>query len=82
MGPLVWMLYQFQQGNEVDPKVGKGAIKSSLNLLGNASAHFSVERRKAIMKHLKKDLKPMAENEFSEVPNSLVMTLAKGKEYG
>ena len=59
MGPLVWMLDQFQQGNEIDPKVGKGAIKSSLNLLGNASAHFNVERRKAIMKHLNKDLKPM-----------------------
>ena len=24
MGPLIWMLDQFQQGNEIDPKVCKG----------------------------------------------------------
>ena len=66
MGPLIWMLDQFQQGNEIDPKVGKGAIRSSLCLLGNASAHFNVERRKALMKHLNKDLRPLAEGEFPD----------------
>ena len=84
MGPLVWLLDQFQQGNEIDPKVGKGAIKSSLNLLGNASAHFNVEQRKAIMKHLNKDLKPMAEGEFPDRDAKLFGDDfgKKGKEYG
>ena len=58
------MMEQFQQGNKFDPKVGKGAIKSSLNLLGNASAHFNMECRKAVMKHLNRDLRPLAESEF------------------
>ena len=37
-----------------------------VNLLGNASAHFNVERRKALMEHLNKDLKPLAEGEFPD----------------
>ena len=71
MGPLVWMVYQLQQGNEIDSEVAKGAIKSSLNLLGNASAHFNMEHRKAVMKHLNKDLKPLVESEFPSTADAL-----------
>ena len=39
-------------------------INSSLSLLGNASAHFNVERRKALMKHLNRDLRLLPEGEF------------------
>ncbi len=42
----------------------EGLVKCSLALQGNASNHFNVERRKSILKHLKKDLKPLAEAEF------------------
>ena len=63
LGPLIWMLDQFQQ---IDPKVGKRAIRSNLSLLGNALAHFNVERRKALMKHLNRDLRPLAEGEFPD----------------
>ncbi len=44
----------------------EGLVKCSLALQGNASAHFNVERRKSILKHLKKDLKPLAEAEFQD----------------
>ena len=39
-------------------------VKASLSLLGNAATHFSTESRKAVMKHLNKDLKPLAEAEL------------------
>ena len=44
----------------------RNAIHSSISLLGNASAHFNVERRKAIMKHLNADIKHLAEAEFPD----------------
>ena len=44
----------------------RSAIHSSLLLMGNASAHFNVERTKAIMKHLNTDTKLLAEAEFPD----------------
>ena len=35
-------------------------------LTGNAAAHLSVEHRRALMRHLNSDLKPLAEGDFSE----------------
>lgn len=61
MGPLTWLLDEKEQGREVDVD---SAVRASLTLLGNASAHFSVERRRSMLKHLNKDLKPLAEAEF------------------
>lgn len=63
MGPLVWLLHERQQGLEVDVD---GAVEASLALLGNAAAHFNVERRRSLLKHLNKDLRPLAEAEFPE----------------
>ena len=61
--PLVWGLHERSQGKEVDME---GVVKCSLALLGNASAHFNVERRKSVLKHLNKDLEPLAEAEFPD----------------
>lgn len=44
----------------------KAAVKSGVTLLGNAAAHFSVERRKRTRKHLNSDLKPLAEGQFPD----------------
>lgn len=63
MGPLIWLYNERQRGREADID---GAIQTSLTLLGNAATHLSVERRKSLLKHLNKDLKPMAEAEFPD----------------
>ena len=39
-------------------------LEAAISLTGNAAAHLSVEQRKALMKHLNKDLKPLAEGDF------------------
>ncbi len=44
----------------------EGVVKCSLSLLGNASADSNVERRKLILKHLIRDLKPLAKAEFPD----------------
>ena len=66
MGPMIWLLDQLDQGKVIDPKPGEGAIKASISLLSNASAHFNLERRKALIKHLNRDLQPLAEGEFPD----------------
>ena len=66
MGPMIWLLDQLDQGKVIDLKAGKGAIKASISLLSNASAHFNLERRKALIKHLNRDLQPLAEGEFPD----------------
>ena len=52
------------------------ALKSGIRLLANASAHFSVERRKAIMKHLSADIKHLAETKRA----STCLAKTSGKE--
>ena len=42
------------------------AVHASLQLLGNVSAHFNVERWKEVTKHLSNDIKFLAETEFSQ----------------
>jgi hypothetical protein len=42
------------------------AIKTAISLQGNAVAHFNLERRKSIMKHLNKDLQPLAKGSFPD----------------
>ena len=65
MGPIAWLWDKMQPGS-VDMNTARSAIHSSLLLIGNASAHFNVERRKAIMKHLNTDIKFLAEAEFPD----------------
>ena len=65
MGPIVWLWNQMQQGG-VEEDCARKALQASLLLLGNASSHFNVERRKAIMKHLNADIRHLAEAEFPD----------------
>ena len=65
MGPLTWLCDKMHQGSVSEDNV-RNAIHSSTSLLGNASAHFNVQRRKAIMKHLNADIKHLAEAEFPD----------------
>lgn len=59
----MWLLNERAQGKEVDVD---SVAKASLSLLGNASSHFNVERRRAVLKYLNKDLKPLAEAQFPD----------------
>ena len=65
IAPLTWLLEQMEQGH-LEDEVCKKAVRASLQLLGNASAHFNVERRKEVMKHLNDDIKFLAETEFPQ----------------
>ena len=68
MGPLTVLYEQLEREGESSSTVdtSKSAIQASMSLLGNAAAHFSVERRKALMKYLNRDLKPLAEAQFPD----------------
>ena len=65
IAPLIWLLEQMEQGH-LEDEACKKAVCASLQLLGNASVHFNVERRKEIMKHLNNDIKFLAETEFPQ----------------
>ena len=66
MGPLIFLYEQLQKNELPDSDTLKAAVKCSLSLMANAASHFSVERRKCIMKHLNNDLKPLAEAQYPE----------------
>lgn len=61
LGPLIWL----NENLEGSPKA-KEAVTSAIALMGNASAHLSTERRKSIMKHLNKDLRPLCDGKFPD----------------
>ena len=65
-GPLVFIQDRLSKGEPIDQATLKAAVKSGVSLLGNATAHFSTERRKCVMKHLNSDLKPLAEGQFPD----------------
>ena len=65
-GPLVFIQDRLSKGEQIDKATLKAAVKSGVSLLGNATAHFSTERRKCVMKHLNSDLKPLAEGQFPD----------------
>ena len=64
LGALLYLQEQLAEGKESDPKRIKAAVKTSIALLGNAAAHFNLERQKSVMKHLNKDLQPLAKGTF------------------
>jgi len=76
MAPIAWLRDQISQ-NEVDEETARSALDTALQLLGNASAHFNVERRKEVMKHLNSDLKYLAAKEFPQGGSSLF-----GEDFG
>ena len=64
LGPMIWLYDQMSSEQGVDATKAKAAVESSITLLGNAAIHFSTERRKCLMKHLNKDLRPLCEGKF------------------
>jgi len=70
MAPIAWLREQMLQG-EVDEESATKALDTALELLGNASAHFIVERRKEVIKHLNSDLKYLDVKEFPQGGSSL-----------
>ena len=64
LGPITWLYEQVVAGDMVDPSKAKKAVEASIALLGNSAAHLSAERRKSLMKHLNKDLRPLCEGKF------------------
>ena len=65
LGPLTFLLSQAKKG-KLTAKEIVAPLEASIKLIGNASAHFSVEQRKSIMKFLNKDLKPLGEETFPD----------------
>ena len=64
LGPMVWLHEQMLSEGEVDLTKAKEAVEASIALLGNATAYFSMEHRKSVMKHMNKDLHPLCEGKF------------------
>ena len=75
--PLTWLHNHLTSGEEVDHARVKEGLQYSISLLGNAAAHFSEDRRLALIKHLNKDLKPLAKGSF---PNRGAFLF--GKDFG
>jgi len=76
MAPIAWLREQMLQG-EVDKESATKAKDTALELQGNASAHFTVERKKEVMKHFNSDLKYLAVKEFIQDGSSLF-----GEDFG
>ena len=70
--PLSWLHNQPVSGEDIDLVRVKESLQSSISLLGNAATHFS-----EAMKHLNKDLKPLAEGKFHNRGPFLL-----GKDFG
>ena len=64
LGAITFLQEQLAEGTSPDLKKVRAAVKTSIALLGNAAAHFNLERRKSAMKHLNKDLQPLAKGKF------------------
>ena len=64
LGPIAWLHEQMLSEGGVDSSKAKEAAEASIALLRNAVTHFSVERRKSVMKHMNKDLRPLYERKF------------------
>ena len=62
LGPLTWLYEQLETAETVDRTKAKLAVQSALSY---ATAHFSLERHKAIMKHLNEEISPLAEEKSS-----------------
>ena len=60
LGALAWLHDVLSKEEQVDCTQVVAAVQTALTLLGNAVAQISLERWKALMKHLNKDLRPLA----------------------
>ena len=60
LGAVAWLHDVLSKKEQLDRTQVVAAVQTALTLLGNAAAQISLERRKALMKHLNKDLRPLA----------------------
>ena len=60
LGAVAWLHDVLSKEEQVDRTQVVAAVQTALTLLGNAVARISLERRKVLMKHLNKDLRPLA----------------------
>jgi len=65
LGLLLDMLHRAKKGKFTARDL-VASLEAAIKLAGNAAAHLSVERRKALMRHLNSDLRPLAEDDFSD----------------
>ena len=64
LGAMLSLQEQLMEEKPTDLKDMRAAVKTSITLLGNAVAHFNLERRKCVMKHLNKDLQPLVKGAY------------------
>ena len=64
-GVLLHVLHRVKKG-KCRTKELVALLETAIRLTGNAAAHLSMERRKALLKHLHSDLKSLAEGDFSD----------------
>ena len=69
VGPLAGVLEAHQAGR-LTPEAAADAAAQALKFVGNTHANISTERRKRIVEHLNKDLRPLAEetDRFTTAP--------------
>ena len=65
LGPLLSALQQVKKG-KCTARDLVAPLETAIKLSGNAAAHLSMERRRALLRHLNSDLKSLAEDEFSD----------------
>ena len=63
LDPLLKALQQVRKG-KCTAKELIAPLETAIKLSGNAAAHLSMERRRALMRHLNSDLKSLAEGDF------------------
>ena len=66
LGAICWLYEGLSSEEGISSTKAKEVLETSIALLGNASAHFSTESRKSVMKHLNKDLRPLCEGKFPD----------------
>ena len=66
LGAICWLYEGLSSEEGISSTKAKEVLETSIALLGNASAHFSTECRKSVMKCLNKDLRPLCEGKFPD----------------
>ena len=77
LGALLYLQEQLAEWSMADPKKIRAAVKTSITLLGNVAVHFNLKCRRSAMKHLNKDLQPLAKGTFPNRSPSLF-----GEDFG
>ena len=66
LGPLVVLYDHLERGDALSVEDIKAHVKVAISLMGNATAHINMERRKAVMSNMNEHVRPMAQGEFPD----------------